>query len=295
MLSKYSSSYFSNNVWPSFASRLKNEASVRCYESAANEMMNLLGKDILDMDENDADKYYNYLSDEENKGRIKGITKAVKIRWMDSLFLFLYENKDVFGINTNPYFKKYLGSLEKVSPVAKMVPLENIDKLFQAAKDDIMDYCILMMLFRAGFTTTEVSDMRPEDLAAYENGVYAMAGGYPRLIPEDAAEVLETYFEKRRDSEYLFSNRRGERLSRMYYTRMLKKYTDIAGIESCTCRSIRNTCGALMFSYDVNKKAVAKQLGITTKHIRRYDNKYYKDKELLEVSNLVKIKVSQPE
>ena len=295
MNSSYASEKFKDVIWKDYITRLSRKTTVKSYESAMDEIMDIQKKDILDIRQNDADQYFEYLKKKESLQKIKSSTVATKIRWAHSVFSFLEENKGVYGIITEDYFKKFLDQIEKVSTHAQAAPLEDIDKILQAAQVNLMDYCVLLMLFRVGLTTMEVADLRPQQISSYENGTYLMMGEYPRLIPNDVTKILDTYYGEREECEFLFYNKKKERLNRMYFTRMIKKYSDEAGVPAYSCRTIRGTCGVVMYAYGVKADVVAKQMGVTTKHIRRYNNQYFKEKELMKAGSMVKLQVSAPE
>ena len=83
-------------------------------------------------------------------------------------------------------------------------------------------------------------------------------------------------------------------LNTMYISRLLKKYTQKAGIPSYSAESIRNSCASMMFAYGVPAKSIAAQMGTTMLHINRYKNMFYKDEVLKSANNMVKVHVDPP-
>lgn len=79
-------------------------------------------------------------------------------------------------------------------------------EILKAAEDDMMAYCILVLLHRAGLSSTEITKLNPENSAAYDNSVYADIAGRenPCFIPEDVFVVLEKYMAERLDYPYFF-------------------------------------------------------------------------------------------
>ena len=63
----------------------------------------------------------------------------------------------------------------------------------------------------------------------------------------------------------------------MYISRMMKKYTTLAGIPSYSAESLRNSCAYTMFAYDAKPEQVAREMGVTESQIRRYKNMNYMD------------------
>ena len=80
----------------------------------------------------------------------------------------------------------------------------------------------------------------------------------------------------------------------MYISRMMKKYTALAGIPSYSAETLRNCCGFTMYAYGAKDKQVARQLGITQMQIKRYDDVRYKENIQKQAQNLVKLKVEPP-
>ena len=71
-----------------------------------------------------------------------------------------------------------------------------------------MAYCIIILLYRMGFSSTEIIDMKPENIRLYNNGAYAFMPKRDKanFIPEDVYRILELYLAERESNEYLFYN-----------------------------------------------------------------------------------------
>ena len=94
---------------------------------------------------------------------------------------------------------------------ANAVPVEDIDRLLVAAQENHMVYCIIILLYRMGFSSTEIIDMKPENICLYNNGAYAFMSKRDKanFIPEDVYKILELYMSEREPNEYLFYNKYG--------------------------------------------------------------------------------------
>ncbi|MDD3361840.1 MAG: tyrosine-type recombinase/integrase [Hespellia sp.] len=119
-----------------------------------------------------------------------------------------------------------------------------------------------MLLQRTGLSSTEIGNLKPKDLAVYDNDAYFMISTRetPCFVPEDAFAILLSYMEQRQDKEYLFYNSRGNRLNTMYFSRMMKIYTQMADIPSYSAESLRSTCGVIMYAYGADSKQVTLQM-----------------------------------
>ena len=80
----------------------------------------------------------------------------------------------------------------------------------------------------------------------------------------------------------------------MYFSRLMKKYTSLAGVPSYSAEALRNSCAYTMFAYHAKPEEVAKEMGVTETQIRRYKNLNYMNTSSRETRNLVKIKVEPP-
>lgn len=289
MRSLFASTKFKTQIWPDFIAHFKSETTKASYQSDVDEIMDYIEKDFLDIKEEDVDRYFRWMKEKNKKGRIHSSTLSKKCRELHSLAEFICENRERYEVNTNfqDAYAKYLPYVSKQEKQAKSVPVKDIDQLLHAAKEDIMAYCMIVFMYRAGLSSTELCNLKTDDFAIYENGMFATVKGRREMcyIPKDLERVLEQYMKERekrlvkmeKNCTFLFFNKRGNSLNTMYISRLLKKYTDRAGIPNYSAQSIRNTCAFTMASYGATGAQTAKQLGITTTQIARYDGMAYKD------------------
>lgn len=225
-------------------------------------------------------------------------TLSKKMRELNSFASYIVENRDYYDIPNNyqNHFAPYIKQVEKMSNFANSIPTEHIDKLLNAAQDDSMVYCLLSFLYRMGLSSTEIAELCPDDLAAYDNGVYLTVPGRLEacFVPEDVYRIILNYLPHRQENEYLFYNSRGNKLNTMYISRLMKKYTSMAEIPSYSAEALRNSCVYTMFSYHAKPELIAKEMGVTDSRIRRYNNANYIDTTSRTIRNLVKIKVELP-
>ena len=298
MRSIYASEQLGQVIWPDFANNFKSESSVGSYLSDINEFMDFIKKDFLILSASDVNNYYNEMKAKVTNGDIQGNTMAKKFKELHSFAMFIIENRKEYCVpdTFRDFFFEYLGFVEKQEKLAKTIPLDHMDRLLAAAQDNLMAYCILVLLQRVGMTSTDVIELKPSDFAVYDNGVYAFLQDRERVffIPDDVYKILEQYMQTINQSEYLFVNSRGNPLNTMYISRLLKKYTQKAGVPSYSAESIRNSCAAMMFAYGVPAKSIAAQMGTTMLHINRYKNMFYKDEVLKSANNMVKVHIDPP-
>ena len=159
-----------------------------------------------------------------------------------------------------------------------------------------MAYCMLTLLYRMGLSTTEIGELHRNDISLYDNGAYLFVPGRQDacFIPEDVYHILEDYLSKSEEKTYLFYNKRGNKINSMYFSRLMKKYTLLAGVPSYSAEALRNSCAYTMFAYHAKPEEVAQEMGVTETQIRRYKNLNYLNISSRETRNLVKIRVEPP-
>lgn len=297
MNSIYASEQIKQVIWPEFIAHFKSKSSKASYQADIIEFLAYTKKDFLDIRSGDIKKYYEFINKKVSTGMIQSSTMAKKIRELHSFAKFIVENRERYHFpNTfRDYFFSYLEDIGEQEKYAKSVPVEHIDKLLKAAESDLMAYTILVLMHRAGLSSTEIINLRQDDFAAYDNGVYVSTIKKDIcFIPEDAHLVLEQYIAVCTCHDFLFYNRRGDKLNTMYISRLMKKYTAKADLPPYSAETIRNTCGFTMFAYGANTNQVAAQMGITNIQIKRYKSLSYRENLMSAANHLVKIRVDLP-
>lgn len=298
MNSMYASKIICQEVWPDFIRHFKSDTTAASYRTDLEEIMNFFRKDFIEIGLKEAETYFEYMQSKIAAGSIRAATVSKKFRELHSFSGFLCENREQYGISRQyeDVFYPYLKKLEKQKKFANYVEIGLVDKLLKCCDGKLQDYTILTFLYRVGLTSTEITHIRAEDFALYENGMYLYVSRRKELcfIPEDAARIVGTYMEQREEHEYLFYNSRGKQLNLMYISRMMKKLAEKAGIEKCSAESIRNTCAVTMYAYGGSDKQVAGKMGITQMQVQRYKDKSYKERLQEEAESLVRVKVLPP-
>ena len=289
----------SNLIWTDFTAHFKSETTIGTYQSDISEACNLLKKKFVDIDNKDVKELFNCFSRKIKKYEMKPTTMAKKFREYHSLAKYLCENKGKYTLDDRfeDFFYPYLTLVAKQEKFAKAIPIEEIDKLFLFSQTDIMVYLIFMLLFRVGLSSTEIIGIKVKDIEEYADGVYIWIQNRKEAcyLPEDVVSVMNEYMNIRADNEYLIYNRSGRPLNTMYISRMMKKYTALAGIPSYSAETLRNSCGFTMYAYGAKDKHVARQLGITQMQIKRYDDSSYKNNIQRQAQHLVKLRVEPPD
>ena len=288
----------SKQIWADFTAHFRSNTTVGSYQSDIAGICNEFNKTFININAVDVKELFERFSHRVKQGEIKPATMAKKFREYHSLAQYLCENRDKYAVSDEyeDFFYPYLTLVAKQEKFAKAIPIEAVDKLFMASQEDIMVYMIFILMFRVGLSSTEIIEIMIKDIEQYADGVYVWIKKRKEAcyLSEDVVEILMDYLDQRDDNEYLFYNRSERPLNTMYISRLMKKYTALAGIPSYSAETLRNSCGFTMFAYGAKEKQVARQLGVTQLQIKRYDDVRYKDNIQKQAQNLVKIRIEPP-
>ncbi len=289
--------FVNNQLWNLFRSRFKSSTTEASYWSDIQEFCRFTEKVFSDTEAEDVGRYYAYLSERVEQGKITPLTMTKKFRELHSFSMFCAGSGTAEKQGYEDYFQPYLKGMVKESRLARSIPVEDMDALLQAASVNLMSYAILTLMYRAGLSTTEIISLNgEEDFIRYDDGIYASVKGRAELckIPEDAWQILASYMEHRDVHPSLFYNRSGRRLNGMYISRMMKKYCMKAGIQSYSAESVRNSCAFNLFAYGAGPSQVAEQMGRTERQIKRYKGISYRSNLRKYADDLVKMKIEKP-
>lgn len=300
----YMSYITEKEIWPIFITHFKNKnVSQENYFGDINEFLDLCQKDFLQVREKDVDEYYNWLLLKIRQKQMKATTLQKKMKELHKFSDFIMKNKFQFKeqwkvpLTFDNFFYKYVAKFLSNEEAVKPVSIEDIDKMLEAAQDDLMAYTILVLFCRVGLRSTEVCALKPEDIASAPDGVYLTLRKKKdtRFIPPDVFLILEKYLASREENEYLFYNRSKRPLNTQYIHLMMRRIAIKADVPEYSAQDLRNVCAGIMYAYGVSPEQVAQQLGITQMHIRRYSNIIDKESIMKKANEMVKIKVLPPE
>ncbi len=288
--------FVDSKLWELFRKQFKSSSTEASYRSDIGEFCRFCKKSFRDVTEKDVRRYYGFMKERAGSGEISPLTVTKKFRELHSFAQFLEEQ----GENRGPrdFFYPYLKHMEKERKLARSVPVEDMDRLLDAASDNQIEYTILTLMYRAGLASTEIAALNgEEDFVIYGEDSFALLSGReePCYIPKDAWEILMDYMEQREKYPSLFYNRSGRRLNTMYVSRMMKKLCAKAGVPNYSAEAVRNCCAFNLFAYGASARQVAGQMGRTEQQIRRYRGISYKGHLGRQADSLVKIRIEKPE
>lgn len=289
--------FVNTEIWNLFKNRFKSDTTEASYWSDIQEFCRMTGKSFDKAGDAEVKRYYEAMQARILEGRISPLTLTKKFRELHSVAQFIIEHDGADSEKRDP-FAPYLKHLAKEEPLARSVPVEDMDALLKAASGDLMAYTILTLMYRAGLSSTEITELDGEDdFALYDDGAYVFLPRRrePCYIPDDAWQILKEYMAERERHPSLFYNRRGNRLNSMYISRMMKKYCMAAGIRGVSAEAVRNCCAFNLFSYGATAAQTAAQMGRTELQIRRYKGLSYQENLRKKANDLVKMRIEKPQ
>lgn len=161
--------------------------------------------------------------------------------------------------------------IEKKLP--EILSVEEVNLLLEqpskATPKEIRDKAMLELLYATGMRVSELISLKIEDVNLAMSYIYCRDVGKERVIPiENAARIaLEHYIKYARvgmckDSNYLFTNLKGQPMTRQGFWKLIKAYAKKAGIsKDITPHMIRHSFASHLVTNGADLKAVQEMLG----------------------------------
>ena len=208
--------------------------------------------------------YVLYMED----SKMSSATVSRSIASIRSFFIYLLENGKVKG---NPTEGIKPPKVEKKIP--ETLTIEEVSLLLEQPSGDtpkeVRDKAMLELLYATGLRVSELISLKTTDLNLMLGYIECHDRNRSRIIPiENAAKVaLERYVRDIRpgmaaDSEYLFTNVKGEEMSRQGFWKVLKAYAKRAGInKDITPHMIRHSFATHMVNNGADLVSLQEMLG----------------------------------
>lgn len=219
-----------------------------------------------------------YIIQLQNSYKIKSVKR--KIASIKAFFNYLeYEEL----IESNPFAKLRI-KLHEPFLLPRTIPLTVVDLLLRCAyrvkaadtagtfeySCDLRDIAVLELLFATGMRVSELCSLRPEfvDLSEGTVKIYGK-GSKERIIQignEDVLTAVRAYYSAFSDnieaSGWFFVNQRGHQLSDQSVRLIIRKYTELAGIDlHITPHMFRHAFATLLLEEDVDIRYIQQLLG----------------------------------
>ncbi len=255
---------------------------------------------------NDIRQFLNFVKvkpEDVNYSHIREFIKNLKImgaetstiqRKLSSLKVFFRWLLEEEKIKTDPTEKVEFPKMKR-----KLPDVLSVDEIFAIIETPdttsftgIRDRSMLEVLYGAGLRISELLSLKMDSIDIKEGFVFVTGkGGKERGIPlgEEACSWVDYYIKKARPhflkdkrSYFLFLNRYGNRISRMGFWKILKKYVKKAGIEKrVTPHTFRHSFATHLLMGGADIRSIQEMLGhsalSTTEIYTHIEKKYLRE------------------
>ena len=222
-------------------------------------------KDTLDFTPEDLRNFVRL----QMKSGLSAKTVQRRISSVKNFYIFL-ESEGIIKFQIGDFDKP---KCPKKLPVC--ISIEEVEALLRAPDltkaDGQRDRAMLELMYSSGLRISELVSLKLKQIN-FQRGIIKVVGkgNKERLVPigDYAVEYLLKYIEEARNrnrgrfSEYVFLNRYGEPLSRVYFFKQVKKYAEIAGIKTeISPHTLRHCFATHMLENGANLRMVQEILG----------------------------------
>lgn len=213
-----------------------------------------------------------------------GKSAATQSRVLATLRTFFDYLQDQKIVEHNQAKKLKRPKFEKKLP--EIMTVDEVERLLAEPSDHspigLRDKAMLEVLYSTGLRVSELVSLNIEDINLSLGYIRCSTGNSVRVIPigKSSIEALEHYLKVGREKicrrgvvcdESAFVNNAGQRLTRQGFWKLIKKYTEQAGIKkTITPHTLRHSFAVHMIESGVELKAVKEMLGhsdLTTTHL----------------------------
>jgi integrase/recombinase XerD len=164
---------------------------------------------------------------------------------------------------------------EQVSERSRSLTQEDVDRLLDAvrqsgSRQSARDMAVIQLLLGVGLKLSELTELRLEDVHLAANQPYLevrdASGDSSRtvLMDDEVSDALRSYLPTRRAAEgvnHFCVNRDGNPLSTRSVQRLLRHYSQAAGLDGLTTQALRYVYARKVFESSGDLKTVARYLG----------------------------------
>ena len=243
------------------------ENTVASYRRDLSKLDSYLNSNKISLKEVNSTTLNTYILKLEKEG-LSSATVSRNVASIRSFFAFLL-NRGM--ISSNPTESIKPPKVEKRAP--ETLSIEEVTLLLDQpvgeSNKEIRDKAMLELLYATGMRVTELISIKYQDIDMSMNFVQCIDNGKARIIPfENAAKnALTKYIINVRpsmcgDSEYLFTNCKGEQMTRQGFWKIIKLYANRAGIDKdITPHMIRHSFAMHMVNNGADLRALQEMLG----------------------------------
>lgn len=237
--------------------------TVSAYMNDLNKYEEFLKKDILKSDVTDLEKYLKYI------GSMQSTTVSHKITSIKSYFNY-YIKRGI--VRSNPADKVSRPKLSKHLP--DYLTEEEVSKLLDVEVKSPYDFrnkTILELLYSSGIRISELVNIRTPNYDSEECLIRIMGkGSKERIIPlgDYAINIMNDYMDNYRPlinkkfTDYIFINNRGDKVSRQFIFKVIKKEALKKGIKKdISPHTLRHTFATHLLKNGADLRIIQELLG----------------------------------
>lgn len=243
--------------------RAYSDNTVGAYMNDLNKYEEFLKKDILKSDTEDLEKYLKYIKN------LESTTVAHKITSIKSYFNY---NIKRGLVSVNPADKVSRPKLTKHLP--EYLTEEEVGKLLDVEVKSPYDYrnkTILELLYSSGIRISELVNIKTPNYDSEECLIRIMGkGSKERIVPlgDYAVNIMNDYMNNyrplinKKHTDYLFINNRGDKISRQFIFKVIKKEALKKGIKKdISPHTLRHTFATHLLKNGADLRIIQELLG----------------------------------
>lgn len=243
--------------------RAYSDNTVGAYMNDLNKYEEFLKKDILESDTEDLERYLKYIKN------LESTTVAHKITSIKSYFNYNIKRGIV---SVNPADKVSRPKLTKHLP--EYLTEEEVGKLLDVEVKSPYDYrnkTILELLYSSGIRISELVNIKTPNYDSEECLIRIMGkGSKERIVPlgDYAVNIINDYMNNyrplinKKHTDYVFVNNRGDKISRQFIFKVIKKETLKKGIKKdISPHTLRHTFATHLLKNGADLRIIQELLG----------------------------------
>lgn len=243
--------------------RAYSDNTVGAYMNDLNKYEEFLKKDILESDTEDLEKYLKYIKN------LESTTVAHKITSIKSYFNYNIKRGIV---SVNPADKVSRPKLTKHLP--EYLTEEEVGKLLDVEVKSPYDYrnkTILELLYSSGIRISELVNIKTPNYDSEECLIRIMGkGSKERIVPlgDYAVNIMNDYMNNyrplinKKHTDYVFVNNRGDKISRQFIFKVIKKEALKKGIKKdISPHTLRHTFATHLLKNGADLRIIQELLG----------------------------------
>ena len=219
---------------------------------------------FADVNTTDLNSYVLYMKEQN----MSTATISRNVASIKSFFMYLFKNsriqEDPAEQIKPPKIEKKLPEILTVAEITKL-----LEQPSKSNPKEIRDKAMLELLYATGMRVSELISLQLSDVNLTMSYIMCRDANKERVIPiENAAKsALENYISNTRmvmasDSPYLFTNMKGQPMTRQGFWKLIKIYAKRAGIDKdITPHMIRHSFASHLVCNGADLKAVQEMLG----------------------------------